>query len=223
MKAGVLRTDEIVAIQMLDDVPVGTEHLDASAVPVPAPVFTKSEYEVFAPRNREEYRTWQGTPLPERSIDIEQVMPRLKELSRRNRAVGDRSEIDLDEYRAAEQELGVRIPQTWKKVVPLLGSGFMLDGEGHELGTYGRFVQDVRDQMQVLKEQASDAGPGLVYFASSSCGDAFFFDTASPLMPSDCPVLKLNHETMNFEGFWPTIAAFVEETLPPDTQGKEVH
>jgi hypothetical protein len=49
--------------------------------------------------------------------------------------------------------------------------------------------------------------------ASSDIGDAIFLDTAQLTPDGDCPVLFINHETLETEMTWPAIGLFLSDAL----------
>jgi len=131
-----------------------------------------------------------------------------------DKCAGCDGHVDERELDKIERAIGIQYPLLWRSVADmLLQIGPLLFSEELEYVETGepssRNLKEIRGYFLENSEYSDSA----FVVAGAPGGDSLCLATKSPLMPNDCPVFYLNHETLEATYRWDSIADFLEDML----------
>jgi hypothetical protein len=208
-------------IEVLDAPPPGVRVLDTKDGAVPPPAFDGEEWakvKKAEAKHRAKFEANPKPPLPTKAPDIKKLLPGLK---RRLKAEGSpiAKGAKRADIAAVEKGLGMAIPARWAELLTavdgfIIDNCYTLDGTAElRVAPTSRLVEEHLGNLDMIGSRDSGLPETHLGVASSDIGDCVFLDTAKLTPEGDCPVLFVNHETLETEAIWPAIGIFLSDAL----------
>lgn len=208
-------------IEVLDAPPPGVPVFDSKEGPVPPPAFPPDEW-AKAKKAEAKYRARFDAnpkpPMPVKPPEIKKLIPKLKRrLKKQESPIAKGAKPDA--VAATGEKIGIIIPARWAELLAAV-DGFMIDNCYALDGTAELRVAAAKDlpgehesNRGMIESGDLELPKTHLGVASSDIGDCIFLDTAQLTPEGDCPVLFVNHETLETDASWPAIGIFLSDAL----------
>jgi hypothetical protein len=210
--------EDFIAVEVVDAPPPGVGTFDKAGAPLPG-MFTAEEVarvRAAVEKQRAKFLAKPKPPMPIKPPDIAKLVPKLKRLLEQQGAPVVKGATPKA-IEAAGKAVGGRVPERWAEMLSAV-DGFVIDNCYALDGTAELRVAAaaaLAEQHQLNRDMIPDQPPTHLGVASSDLGDAVFLDTSNLTKEGDCPVLFINHETLEAEATWPAIGLFLADALEP--------
>lgn len=204
---------ELEPVLILDRLPPKCADLASSCGILPPPMLCPEEETEWNTRYENEWQSIRFNPPPQRTNSIESFRCILSE---NHHLVAEWDRFDHERYMSELGRSQHSMPRAWLEVLPFLAqSGYCNDsGVEYELCTAG-FDRGFVEFNAMVRESYPNATEQYLPFAGNGCGDDFAFVVNAPTMPDDAPIIRWDHETLEFSRRWENIAQWVEEVCMP--------
>ncbi len=221
LEAKLAQTEDFKPVEVLDTPPPGVPVFDSKDGPVPPPAFAAADWakaQKTEAKHRAKFEEAPKAPMPVKPPPIKKLIPKLKRLLKKQEAAVAMG-AKPDALAAAVEKLGIAIPARWAELLTAV-NGFTVDNCYALDGTAELRVaaaDDLPAEHENNRDMIRTGDPDLptthLGVASSDIGDCIFLDTAQLTPEGDCPVLFVNHETLETEARWPAIGIFLSDAM----------
>jgi hypothetical protein len=206
-------------IEVVDAAPAGAAVFDLRGDTPPPGVLTAKDLtqaHQTADKQRAKFDASPKPPMPVKPPEIKKLVAKLKRRLKKEESPIARGAAPKVIATAASK-IGLAIPARWAE---LLGAvdGFAIDNCYALDGTAELRVSAAANLPEEHENNRQMLGSGEwpaahLGVASSDLGDCIFLDTGAVTKDGDCPVLFVNHETLETEMTWPAIGLFLSDAL----------
>jgi hypothetical protein len=219
LKARLAKPEDFTPIEILDAAPTDTAIFDSHEGPRLRGAFTPDQLAKLRKAETKLLAKHQAKPKPPVPVvppEIKRVLPKLK---RRLKAQG--ADIPRgaapESIAAAATQIGLPIPARWAALLTAL-DGFdidncsALDGTSElHISPASQLPETHRSARSMIASRDRNFPKTRFGVATTDIGDRIFLDTANLTPQGDCPVLHVDHETLETAMAWPAIGLFLED------------
>jgi hypothetical protein len=222
LEARMAQPDDFEPVDVVDEPYAGAAVFDRPAEPLPG-VFDEQQLAKVRAAEAKALAKHAGRPKPPMPVNPQELKKLLAKLKR----VIQRQEAPLaagaaaDALDGAERALGFRIPARWRELLSMI-DGFTidntkaLDGVAELRVASSGALADEHKRLQFIASGYGELDPPpahLLGVANSDIGDGIFLDLSRLTPDGDCPVLHLDHETIETVMTWPAIGLFLADAI----------
>ena len=213
---------DFMPVIVLDEPPEGAEVLDDPIRPIGGLLDEKA----MAKLRKAEAKAMEkfaAKPKPERPVKPPEIKKLIPKLKRRLKKEGEKPAKGAtpEQLDQVEAELGQTLPLRWRELLEAV-NGFIiddcaaLDGVAELRVAASNQIAEYHELNRGwLTDAEIDSPAGYLGVGSSDLGDPIFLDTAQLTEDGDCPVIHIDHETLETEMTWPAIGLFMSDALDP--------
>lgn len=182
-------------------------------VPCPPPMYTPSELASLRVDERLRKATFDRRSKPERRPTLVRSLKLLRD-AKKARPRELRSGARADRIARAEAALGVTLPAEWIQVVTIADGGTFGSGEADcQIVPLDELPAFHRDLVAAGRRSDDDYPGNYLHVGITASGDAFALDLDAGRAAREGAVVLFNHEALQIDRRWDSIAAFLESML----------